>query len=205
MSVASKYKNSMIVFIISFYLLINSCSLHANESTKEPPTISISLSDTVAQKEKTLLQKQVTSSASKENEVEDEKPGFLARYLPFLSTQKENNHLSSTEVNSPNSDHASLSGYKQKHSRKKSIFKNDYDDYFRKYSKQSFNHDEFWQWVRECKNPVYVSEYSAPADVIEIGSMSKRALLNHNVSTRKIVTERIFWNGKGSNHSDGLF
>lgn len=65
-----------------------------------------------------------------------------------------------------------------------------------KYDKNGFNHDEFWQWVRDCEHPVYVSEYSAPDDFVPISSVEKLGLLNPNSPTRKIKTENLYWNGK---------
>lgn len=47
------------------------------------------------------------------------------------------------------------------------------------YVEGGFNHDEFWQWVREQSknNPVYVSEYSAPEDFICIRSFPQKSTL----------------------------
>lgn len=30
---------------------------------------------------------------------------------------------------------------------------------------RDFDHDKFWQWIRQCPHPVYVSEYTAPPDI----------------------------------------
>lgn len=66
-----------------------------------------------------------------------------------------------------------------------------------KYSKDGFNHAEFWQWVRDCRHCVLVSEYSAPDDIENIGSMEKLGLMNGGTAPRKIMIENLYWNGKG--------
>ena len=63
-----------------------------------------------------------------------------------------------------------------------------------KYGKQSFNHDDFWQWVREQTVPVFVSEYVAPDDfecILEIEHISTLSSTNNS----KRVVEKLFWNG----------
>lgn len=47
-----------------------------------------------------------------------------------------------------------------------------------KYSTDGFNHHEFWDWVRQSKYPVYVSEYNAPEDIIKVGVMDKLVTLS---------------------------
>lgn len=37
-----------------------------------------------------------------------------------------------------------------------------------RHTKQKFDHDEFWDWVRTRDYPVYVSEYNAPDDFVSI-------------------------------------
>ena len=53
MSLVIKYKNNpLTVFTFIAYISIYSSLLHASDYTQEPPSISISLADTAAQKEK---------------------------------------------------------------------------------------------------------------------------------------------------------
>ena len=51
--------------------------------------------------------------------------------------------------------------------------------------------------MRECKNPVYVSEYSAPDDIQLINSIAKISLLKGDGKPRKTKQESLYWNGKG--------
>lgn len=37
-----------------------------------------------------------------------------------------------------------------------------------RHTKEKFDHDKFWEWVRTRNYPVYVSEYSAPEDFVSI-------------------------------------
>jgi len=57
----------------------------------------------------------------------------------------------------------------------------------------TFNHDEFWEWVRTNPHPVYVSEYKAPNDIQCIASFSHRSTLS--AKSNNHVTENIYWNG----------
>ena len=47
------------------------------------------------------------------------------------------------------------------------------------YSEGSFNHDEFWNWVRlvSKKNKIYISEYNAPDDFISLLSFAQKSAL----------------------------
>ena len=47
------------------------------------------------------------------------------------------------------------------------------------YSEGSFNHDEFWDWVRSVskKNKIYISEYNAPDDFISILAFDQKSTL----------------------------
>ena len=65
------------------------------------------------------------------------------------------------------------------------------------YSKDGFNHAEFWQWVRDCPHCVIVSEYSAPEDIQLINSIAKISLFNGDGKPRKTKQENLYWNGKG--------
>ncbi len=60
------------------------------------------------------------------------------------------------------------------------------------YNHQSFDHDAFWEWVRHCPHPVYVSEYSAPDDIIEVAARTKRSLISATANVK--ATERLFCN-----------
>lgn len=57
---------------------------------------------------------------------------------------------------------------------------------------QGFNHDEFWQWVREQSkdNTVIVSEYSAPSDMTCIWQKEVKTHLNNRNKLNK--TEKLF-------------
>jgi site-specific DNA-adenine methylase len=58
---------------------------------------------------------------------------------------------------------------------------------------RSFDHETFWQWVRECPHPVYISEYTAPKD------MKVKAAFRHKKTNSQTTTdsvEKLFWNGK---------
>jgi site-specific DNA-adenine methylase len=57
-----------------------------------------------------------------------------------------------------------------------------------------FNHDRFWDWVRHCPYPVYVSEYTAPDDMIELASFNHKKSFSSFGNTDSI--EKLFWNGK---------
>lgn len=64
------------------------------------------------------------------------------------------------------------------------------------YMVDGFNHDEFWQWFRETPYCVYVSSYKAPDDIKPLNFEYKNQLLSGGVG--KLVTENIYWNGKGN-------
>lgn len=63
-----------------------------------------------------------------------------------------------------------------------------------KYGIQSFNHDDFWKWVREQVVPVFVSEYVAPDDFECILEIEHISTLSHTNSSKRVV-EKLFWNG----------
>lgn len=54
-----------------------------------------------------------------------------------------------------------------------------------------FNHNDFYEWLRQTKFPVYVSEYEMPSDFVSIASKNKKQLMAryHN---EKEKTENIF-------------
>jgi len=70
------------------------------------------------------------------------------------------------------------------------------------YKEGGFNHDEFYQWVNDCPHPVYISEYSAPFEMVEM--FSHRSSLSATNNKKKTV-ESIFWNGKGNVFKTKLF
>ena len=74
-----------------------------------------------------------------------------------------------------------------------------------KYSKDGFNHAEFWQWLRDCPHCVIVSEYSAPEDIQLINSIAKISLLKGDGKPRKTMIENLYWNAKGDLMSGTLF
>jgi site-specific DNA-adenine methylase len=57
-----------------------------------------------------------------------------------------------------------------------------------------FDHDIFWEWVRNNPNPVYISEYNAPEDISCIKSFKHRSTLSSKLN--KEVIENLYWNGK---------
>lgn len=65
------------------------------------------------------------------------------------------------------------------------------------YSENGFNHDEFYQWVRDNKNPVFISEYTMPDDFKVIASMSKIQKLSSQKENRKYFYETLFANNLG--------
>ena len=67
---------------------------------------------------------------------------------------------------------------------------------------KNFDHDEFWEWFRNCPYPVYASSYKAPRDIQPINFELKNQLLDNgkrgvNYKPKKVVRENIYWNGKG--------
>lgn len=56
-----------------------------------------------------------------------------------------------------------------------------------------FDHDEFWNWVREQNVPVFVSEYQAPEDMKIVLSIERTSLLSSKSRVKKI--ENVYWNG----------
>ena len=58
---------------------------------------------------------------------------------------------------------------------------------------RSFDHDRFWEWVRECPHPVYVSEYTAPPDIKTVAAFRHKKT---NSQTTTDSVEKLFWNGK---------
>lgn len=61
------------------------------------------------------------------------------------------------------------------------------------YRERGFDHDKFWDWVRQKSktNPVYVSEYNAPEDFTVVASWYRRSTLPALLKTRT-PDEKIF-------------
>lgn len=59
--------------------------------------------------------------------------------------------------------------------------------------KDSFDHNKFWQWVREKskKNTVFVSEYQAPDDFMSVWEKEQNSSLTQNTGGKK-ATEKLF-------------
>ncbi len=70
------------------------------------------------------------------------------------------------------------------------------------YKEGGFNHDEFYQWANDCPRPVYISEYSAPFEMVEM--FSHRSSLSATNNKKKTI-ESVFWNGKGETFKTKLF
>lgn len=70
------------------------------------------------------------------------------------------------------------------------------------YKEGNFNHDEFYDWANEIKHPVYISEYDAPFDKIEMFTHRSSLSATNN---KKKTFESIFWNGKGLINGYKLF
>jgi len=58
----------------------------------------------------------------------------------------------------------------------------------------NFNHEEFWEWVRTNKYPVYVSEYKAPEDIKCVAEFEHRTSYSSSKKGRKKTIEKLFWN-----------
>jgi len=70
------------------------------------------------------------------------------------------------------------------------------------YKEGGFNHEKFYDWANEIEHPVYISEYDAPFQEIEMfGHRSSLSATNN----KKKTIERIFWNGKGNFNQTKLF
>lgn len=61
-----------------------------------------------------------------------------------------------------------------------------------KYSKDGFNHEQFWEWVRHISlfHTVFVSEYKAPPDFKEIWSGQTITTMNKNA--KDVRVEKLF-------------
>ncbi len=70
------------------------------------------------------------------------------------------------------------------------------------YKEGGFNHEKFYQWVKDNPYPVYISEYSTPFEMVEM--FSHRSSLSSTNNKKKTV-ESVFWNGKGDVFETKLF
>jgi hypothetical protein len=61
----------------------------------------------------------------------------------------------------------------------------------RKNNTSEFDHDKFWNWVRENRNPVFISEYTAPKDMKTIMAI-RHQKTNSQTSTASV--EKLFCN-----------
>ncbi len=60
-----------------------------------------------------------------------------------------------------------------------------------------FDHDKFWQWVMDRKEPVYVSEYTAPKHVKVVMAFHKNTRLSLKGCTPTDSIEKVFANEAG--------
>ena len=63
-----------------------------------------------------------------------------------------------------------------------------------KYSKQKFNHDFFWNWCRDLSHEghiVFISEYAAPDDFVEIWRKEQVSSLTKDTGSKKAL-EKLF-------------
>jgi len=70
------------------------------------------------------------------------------------------------------------------------------------YKEGGFDHERFYQWANDIDYPVYISEYDAPFEKIEI--FKHRSSLSPTKNKKKTF-ESIFWNGKGEINKSTLF
>lgn len=64
-----------------------------------------------------------------------------------------------------------------------------------------FNHEEFYEWVRRQRVPVYISEYWMPDDFTIVGERRIKSILSATNKSRDVV-ERIYgWNVEGLERS----
>lgn len=62
------------------------------------------------------------------------------------------------------------------------------------YKEGAFDHAAFWQWCREQRNPVFISEYNAPDDFKVVAEFEHRSTLS--ATNNKATIERVYWNGR---------
>ena len=59
------------------------------------------------------------------------------------------------------------------------------------------DYNEFYQWVRDCPIPVFISEYSMPDDFQEVASFEHHTKFSATAHNK--VLEKLFWNEKKLN------
>lgn len=59
------------------------------------------------------------------------------------------------------------------------------------YNGAPFNYDRFWEWCRTRDFPVYISEYSAPSDFVEIWRKNKTCTFSSHNNAKK-TAEKLF-------------
>lgn len=63
------------------------------------------------------------------------------------------------------------------------------------YAAKGFNHFEFWDWARQCVSEhgdrVYVSEYTAPPDFVEVAAFDRKTSMSLNGKNTPVV-DRLF-------------
>lgn len=70
------------------------------------------------------------------------------------------------------------------------------------YKEGGFNHEAFYDWANEIEYPVYISEYDAPFETVEM--FNHRSSLSATNNAKKVI-ESVFWNGKGETNQVKLF
>lgn len=58
--------------------------------------------------------------------------------------------------------------------------------------KDNFNHYDFWEWVRNSRAKIYVSEYTAPSDFIPVWSKEHKTYLHHKSIEDNKRQEQLF-------------
>jgi site-specific DNA-adenine methylase len=62
------------------------------------------------------------------------------------------------------------------------------------YKDGAFDSIAFWQWCREQKSPIFISEYAAPDDFAVVAEFEHRSTLS-STNNAKVTIEKLFWNG----------
>ena len=58
----------------------------------------------------------------------------------------------------------------------------------KEYSRTTFDHQSFWQWVRERKGPTFVSELTAPEDMHAVWSKAHKSQMTSNSPTSRATS-----------------
>lgn len=70
------------------------------------------------------------------------------------------------------------------------------------YKVGNFNHEKFYDWANEIDYLVYISEYNAPFEMVEM--FSHRSSLSATNNAKKTI-EKLFWNKKRVSYNTKLF